>query len=114
MTKTEAALLPEEFVDLEPFAKVWSIPGRNDRYQRRLASTMQELQTFYDAMMPRGEEILAYVDQFPMDDLPDPVVHLMWLLSSLSIVSLAVEIYQQPKVPDTGSTYVAWYREPLP
>src|SRR5207302_9519159 len=48
------ATLPADFSDLEPFAD-WAIPTERARYAKRLASTMDELQTFYDAALPRLE-----------------------------------------------------------
>ncbi len=39
--------------------------------RERLASTMDEMQTFYDAFSPRAEEAIAYCEKFPLDDLPD-------------------------------------------
>jgi hypothetical protein len=107
-------LLPEQFADLEPFARVWALPRANDRYRRRLASTMEEMQAFYDAVVPRGEEAIAYLDQFEFEDMPDHVLRLLWLLSSLSVVSFAVDIFKQPEVPDSGAAYLDWVVEPVP
>ena len=61
-------LLPSEFADLEPYAAKWCLPNEPARYATRLSSTMDELQSFYDAMFPRGEAVLDYLDQFPLDD----------------------------------------------
>jgi hypothetical protein len=114
MAETSENMLPEEFSDLEPFARMWALSNAEARYQRRLASTMEEIQDFYDAMIPRGEEAMAYLDQFELDDVPDTVLHLYWMLSSLIVVSFAVEIFRQPKVPDTGAAYLKWVVEPGP
>ena len=46
--------LPAEFADLEPFAD-WCLETEAERYAKRLASTMDELQAFYDAAFPRLE-----------------------------------------------------------
>ena len=45
-------VLPEQFADLEPFAD-WCLATEAERYAKRLASSMDELQTFYDAAFPR-------------------------------------------------------------
>jgi len=55
-----AVLLPAEFADLEPFAATWCLPTEPERWARRLASTMDELQAFYDAAFPRAEEAVDY------------------------------------------------------
>ena len=33
---------------------------------------MDEMQAFYDAVTPRAQEAMAYLDKLPLDDLPDP------------------------------------------
>lgn len=108
------ALLPEEFADLEPFAEIWSLPTAEDRYQRRLASTMDELQAFYDALVPQAEAVMEYLDRFDLEDMPETAVRLLWLMSSLSTVSFAVDIFNQPMVPDSGAAYLYWTAEPGP
>ena len=43
------SLLPDAFADLEPFA-AWCLATERERYAKRLASTMPEMQAFYDAI----------------------------------------------------------------
>lgn len=105
--------LPEEFADLEQFAD-WCLPSESQRYAKRLASTMADMQAFYDAITPRAEEAIAYCDKFSLDDLPDDVLNLMHLLYSMIIVSFPVECWKQPKVPDTGATALDCVIEPIP
>ncbi|BBY38026.1 hypothetical protein MMAN_21600 [Mycobacterium mantenii] len=108
------ARLPEQFADLEPFARIWSLETGQQRWEQRLRSTMAELQAFYDAVFPRAEAILEYLDPLPLDDLPDQAINLMRLLYSLSIVSMATDLFKQPKTPDSGATYLDWVIEPFP
>src|SRR5438309_11983285 len=95
--------LPPEFADLEPFAG-WAIPTERARYAKRLATTMDELQAFYDAALSRMEEASTYLEQFDVNDLPEDAKRLLWLYCSLVTVSFSVEVWRQPKVPDSGST----------
>ncbi len=97
------ASLPTEFADLESFAE-WALPTERDRYARRIASTMDELQAFYDAAFPRMDAALAYLDQLPLDALPDDAKRLLWLYCALVTVSFAVEVWRQPRVPDSGAS----------
>jgi hypothetical protein len=107
------ALLPEQFADLEKYAEVWALPTGPDRYRRRLAGTMDEIQQFYDAVMPRGEEALTYLEKFEdLDDMPDNARHLMWMMASLSVVSFAVDVFKQPQIPDTNAASLDWVSEP--
>jgi len=94
--------LPADFADLEPFA-AWSLPTESERYAKRLASTMDELQAFYDAVFPRLEAAMAYLDAFELDSMGDEATRLLWLLCSLVTVSFPVEVWHQPRVPDSGA-----------
>jgi hypothetical protein len=111
---TAESLLPAPFADLEPFAKTWVLPTANERCQRRMDSSMAEMQAFYDAVLPRGDEIFDYLDQFDFTDLPETAVHLLWLLCSLSVVSFAVDVFKQPLVPDAGEAVLPFVLEPSP
>ncbi|ORB29630.1 hypothetical protein [Mycolicibacterium parafortuitum] len=107
------AKLPTEFADLERFAD-WCLATEPDRYAKRLASSMPEMQAFYDAITPRAEEAIAYCDKFALDDLPEDVLNLMHLLYSMIQVSFPVECWKQPKVPDSGATALDCDGEPVP
>jgi len=108
------ALLPAQFADLERFAATWCLATEGERYRRRLASTMAELQEFYDAAMPRAEEAIAYCDTLALDELSDDAEHLLQLVYSLVMVSFPVEAWRQPHIPDSGAAYLDLLVEPLP
>ena len=107
------AMLPPEFVDLEPFSQ-WCLPTEAQRYQKRLTSSMADMQAFYDAIIARAEDALAYCDKFSLDDLPEDVTNLMHLLYSMIMVSFPVECWKQPRVPDSGATTLDCVSEPVP
>ena len=104
-------VLPAEFADLEPYAD-WCLEFEHERYAKRLASSMDEMQSFYDAFFPRAEEAIAYCDRFPLDDLPDDARHLLQLLYSLVMASFPVEAWHQPRVPDSGASTLEVVIEP--
>ncbi len=105
-------LLPTEFADLEPYAKTWCLPTEVERYDRRLASSMIDMQQFYDAITPRAEEAIVYCDKFALDELPDDAKNLMYLLYSMIMVSFPVEVWSQPRIPDTGRAALISVLEP--
>ena len=107
-------LLPPEFSDLERFAKDWCLANEPERYAKRLASTMHDMQAFYDAFFPRAEEAITYLDKFPLHDLPADSRRLLQLLYSLIMVSFPVEIWRQPYIPDTGTASFELKLEPIP
>jgi hypothetical protein len=108
------ALLPTEFADLEPFAPKWCLPTERERYTARLASTIEEMQVFYDAVAPRAEDCMAYLERLPFDALAEDATNLLHLLYSMIQISFPVEVWHQPKVPDTGSSAFDSFTEPVP
>ena len=101
-----------EFSDIEPFAATWCLATEPERWERRLESSMQEMQAFYDAFFSRAEEAIQYCDRFALDDMPDDAVRLLHLLHSLALVSFAVEVWQQPVPVRTGSAHMERVNEP--
>ena len=92
------ALLPEGFVDLAPYLD-WALEPERARTAKKVASSMEELRAFYDAMMPRLDEIIAYLDGVADGDERPAPAHRLYLLS-LSLVEVAnlVEIYKRREV----------------
>ena len=104
-------MLPDQFSDLEPFTE-WCLETEAERYTKRLTSSMDEIQAFYDAAFPRLEDMLAHLDALPLDDLPDPETRLLWLCYSLVNASFPVEVWRQPRVPDSGAAAMDVVIEP--
>ena len=103
--------LPPQFADLEPFAD-WCLETEAERYAKRLASSMDELQAFYDAAFPRLDDAMAFLDGHGLDDLPEDASRLLWLLYSLVNASFPVEVWRQPRVPDSGASSMDAVIEP--
>ena len=97
-TSSTTKPLPEEFHDLEPYVD-WALATETERMHKRMASSMKELRTFYDAMLARMNAIVEYLKQFPADEMPVETRTLLHLSLSLIEVSNAVELYKQPKLP---------------
>ena len=95
--------LPAAFSELEPYAD-WALPTERERYAKRIASSMDELQGFYDAAFPRLEDATTYLEQYGMDDLPEEAQRLLRLYCALVTVSFPVEVWRQPRVPDSGAS----------
>ena len=103
--------LPPDFADLEPYLQ-WCLATEADRYAKRLASTMEEMQAFYDAAFPRLEEVLGYLDRLQLDALPEDAGRLLTLCYSLINVSFPVEVWRQARVPDSGAASMDAVIEP--
>ncbi len=89
--------LPQAFQDLGPFIG-WALATEYERMAARETSTMEALQAFYDAMIGRLPEIVAYLNQFSLAAMPEEARLLLNMALSLTEASIAVERYQQPLV----------------
>ena len=108
-----ANVLPKEFADLERFAD-WAIPTERARYAKRMATSMDELQAFYDAVFPRLQESTDYLKGVELDGISEEDERLLWLFASLCTVSFPVEVWRQPRVPDSGASAFDAVEEPTP
>ncbi len=107
-------MLPDQFGDLEPFAAKWCLATEPERYNTRIATPIQEMRAFYDAVTPRAEAAMEYLEQFALDQLPEEGLNLLHLLYSMIEVSFPIEVWHQPRVPDSGSASFPAFTEPRP
>jgi hypothetical protein len=106
--------LPTAFAELETYAETWCLPTEAERWNRRMATSMPQMREFYDAFFHRLEEAIDYCDKFPLDDLPDDALNLLHLIYSLIMVSMAVEVFGQPRPTDSADAVIARVGEPVP
>ena len=93
--------LPAGFEGLEHWVDTWSLPTETERFRRRHASRQEDMVAFRDAMLPVIDRAVAYLNQFPLDGMPEDALKLYYLVLSLAEVAPAVELYGQPAAPDT-------------
>jgi hypothetical protein len=104
--------LPEGFTELEPFVAEWALPARAQRYDARLSKPYDELVAFYDAVAPRAEEAIAHLNGLDIDALPEDATRLLQLLYSMILVSYAVNVFKQNRIPDSGAAFFEMVAEP--
>lgn len=92
-------LLPAAFQELEVWGD-WTLATEPARNAKRLASSYHELKAFYDAVLPQLDAILAYLDAFPLEEMPATAERLLLLCLSLAEVAPAIEQFRQPGVVD--------------
>lgn len=93
--------LPVQFEELEPFVDRWAGMTTAERMTARCESSMEEIQAYYDAVLQRADEALDLIEQYPLEGLPEDVGTLFRLVLGLAQASIAVELYQQPRAPET-------------
>jgi hypothetical protein len=113
VTVTESRL-PSAFAEFEPLAEKWCLATEAERWQARLATPMPEIRRFYDAFSPRFEEAIDYCDKFPLDDVPDDALHLLHLIYSMIMVSMAIEVFGQQKPTDSADAVIDRVAGPVP
>jgi hypothetical protein len=106
--------LPSAFAELEAYTETWCLATENARWDQRMASSMAEMQAFYDAFFPRLEEAIDYCDKFPLDELPEDALNLLHLIYSLIMVAMAVEIMHQRRPVDAADAVMIRVGEPRP
>ncbi|HQY68851.1 MAG TPA: hypothetical protein PLW13_00380 [Pseudomonadales bacterium] len=100
-----STLLPAKFAQLEHLVAEWAIEDGHARYVKRVNSSMEQIRAFYDEIFPHAEAAVAYLDQFDYQQpLPPDAANLRNLLYSLITVSLAVELWKQPRVKHSART----------
>jgi hypothetical protein len=103
--------LPADFADLEPFSD-WALETEAERYAKRLSSSMDQLEAFYDAAFPRLSGAMDFLDRLDLGALPEDATRLLWLCYSLVNASFPVEVWRQPRVPDSGAASMDMLIEP--
>jgi hypothetical protein len=109
---TATGTLPPGFADLEPYVADWALPTRAERYAARLSKPYDDLVAFYDAIAPRAEEAIAYLDELDLNSMPQEATRLLQLLYSMILVSYAVNVFKQNHIPDSGSAFFDMVAEP--
>ena len=104
--------LPDGFTELEPYVADWAKATRKERYDARLSKSFEELTAFYDAVAPRAEDALEHLNGLDLQDLPEDATRLLHILYSFALVSYAVNIFKQPKIPDSGAAFFDMVHEP--
>jgi hypothetical protein len=105
-------LLPETFSELEPYVADWALATRAERYTARLERPFDDLVAFYDVIAPRAEEAISYLDGLDVNALPADATRLLHLLYSMILVSYAVNVFKQNRIPDSGAAFFEMVAEP--
>jgi hypothetical protein len=96
--------LPAQFAALANYLD-WALPTETLRRQKREASTLEEIFGFYEAMLPRAQEIVAYFNAQEAaagdaDQVDQDTKTLFTLMLGFLDASLSVEVHKSPVVPD--------------
>lgn len=90
-------MFPPQFGDLERLSK-WALPTERERNVLRRSSDYADITDLYNTVLARIDTVLDYLDEFPLDNMPEDAGRLLLLALALSEVAPAVEYYGQPTV----------------
>ena len=71
-----------------------------------------EIQGIYDAIAARAEEAIAHLNALDINELPEDAERLLHLLYSMILVSYAVNVFKQNRIPDSGAAFFDMVAEP--
>ena len=94
-----SAQVTPDFTDLEPFVREWGLATTHDRTVKRLNSSFAELESFHVAMTPRLDEIIEFLNQFPLDAIPERHQDLAYTALAMCEVDDAVSQWRAPTSP---------------
>ena len=96
--------------ELDRFIKIWALPTEAERSDRRWQATPAEFRDFYNALLPRIDELLECLDQYPIGRIPTEALPLYHLALAFAEVAPHCELYEDSnKVPNSfdASRFVA-------
>jgi hypothetical protein len=104
--------LPDAFVDLTPFTIDWGLGSQQERHLALMSRSLDELRPFYRALMERMDDIVAYLNQFPLDAMPPEARNLFDL--ALTWAETAHPLDLRWKTTDIDDSFPAGRIEYLP
>ena len=66
-----ANVQPPDLAALDAYIGTWGKSTRSERAGVRLHSSIAEIRSFHDAMLPHLQELITFLDQFPPADIPE-------------------------------------------
>lgn len=84
-----------DFSELDHYVSVWGLATIEERIARRATSTIEEMQEFHNALVQRLNEIIKFLNQFPLDEIPTEYLPLKYTVLSLLQVDRPVNKWKK-------------------
>lgn len=98
--RKKTAPLPPAFSELSDLLAGWALTDATARLEKRLTTPVAEIRAFYDRMLPRAAEALAFLSQKQLGALAPAEEALLKLMLSLAEMGPAIEWYGTGAYPD--------------
>lgn len=86
---------------------MWGLPTAHERLTRRTEATMVEIEDFYQAIVPRLEEIITFLNQFPVEQIPQQFLPLAYTALAACETDDAVNVWKSPAL-DIATDMRTW------
>ncbi|TDU28536.1 hypothetical protein DFR24_2908 [Panacagrimonas perspica] len=97
----KATSLPAGFEALEAFVPYWVHETNDKRREARSTAQMEDIQAFYDTVVPMAEQGIAYLEQYELGKMPADAERLFKLLLAMNHAAIAVEMHGAPRAFDS-------------
>src|SRR5215470_456662 len=84
--------LPAQYRELEPFVADWALETEGDRLKKLVATSIEDLRAFYDAIYPRAAAIRDELSARKLDALTAEEKTLFFLLMTFIEVAHPIEL----------------------
>ena len=100
-------MITPDFSELNSFIDIWGLDSAHSRLLKRATADLSELNTFYEAVSLRLDEIIEFLNQFPIDDIPDEFKPLSYMTLAICEVDDAIHMWRTPEL-DYISAPTSW------
>ena len=91
--------LEAQFADLQPWLATWAVDNEADRLATRAAADFAEVKALYEALAPRMDAIIEYLNATPMSAFHAAQRSLFHLAQSYFEAALSVELLHASDQP---------------
>ncbi|MCY3750340.1 MAG: hypothetical protein F4147_10510 [Gammaproteobacteria bacterium] len=87
-----------DFSDLQEFMDEWGYADAHQRLNKRSNAELSSVKRFYDAVVPRLEEIIEFLNRFPVDEIPEEYQRLAYMALAACEVDDPVNVWNSSEL----------------
>ena len=94
-----------DFSELGKYLDEWGLDSAHERLRKRSEATLEESNEFYEAIVPRLEEIIVFLNQFPVDKIPNEYKSLANMALAICEVDDAINLWKSSNLELSSDPY---------
>ena len=87
-----------DFSDLKEFIDEWGNADAHHRLNKRSNADFSDIKKFYDAVVPRLEEIIEFLNRFHVNDIPEQFKPLAYMALAACEIDDPVNIWESSEL----------------